>query len=47
MFSIHEMLFYGVARAVTEFILEEKWEVVGLALDEWNFYDIALRKPNE
>jgi hypothetical protein len=47
MFSVHEMLFYGVARAVTEFILEEKWEVVGLALDEWNFYDIALRKPNE
>ncbi len=47
MFSIHEMLFYGVARAVTEFVIEEKWEVVGLALDEWNFYDIALRKPNE
>ncbi len=47
MFSIHEMLLYGVARAVTEFVIEEKWEVVGLALDEWNFYDIALRKPNE
>ena len=46
MFSIHEMLLYGVARAVTEFVIEEKWEVVGLALDEWNFYDIALRKPN-
>lgn len=46
MFSVHEMLFYGVARAVTEFIIEEKWEVVGLALDEWNFYDIALKKPN-
>lgn len=47
MFSIHEMLLYGVARAVTEFVIEEKWEVVGLALDEWNFYDIALRKPNK
>jgi hypothetical protein len=46
MFSVHEMLFYGVARAVTEFIIKEKWEVVGLALDEWNFYDIALKKPN-
>jgi SAM-dependent methyltransferase len=46
MFSVHEMLFYGVARAVTEFIIKEKWQVVGLALDEWNFYDIALRKPN-
>lgn len=46
MFSVHEMLFYGVAKAVTEFIIKEKWQVVGLALDEWNFYDIALRKPN-
>jgi SAM-dependent methyltransferase len=46
MFSVHEMLFYGVARAVTEFIIKEKWQVVALALDEWNFYDIALRKPN-
>ncbi len=45
MFSIHEMLLYGVARAVTEFVVSEGWEVVGLALDEWNFYDIALRKP--
>lgn len=45
MFSVHEMLFYGVARAVTEFIIEEGWNVVGLALDEWNFYDIALIKP--
>jgi hypothetical protein len=45
MFSIHEMLLYGVARAVTEFIIEEKWQVVGLALDEWNFYDIALKRP--
>lgn len=47
MFSVHEMLFYGVARAVTEFIIEERWEVVGLALDEWNFYDIALKKTSE
>lgn len=46
MFSVHEMLFYGVARAVTEFIVKERWQVVGLALDEWNFYDIALKKPN-
>ena len=45
MFSVHEMLFYGVARAVTEFIIKEKWQVIGLALDEWNFYDIALKKP--
>lgn len=45
-FSVHEMLFYGVAKAVTEFIAEEKWQVVGLALDEWNFYDIALQKPS-
>jgi hypothetical protein len=44
-FSVHEMLFYGVAKAVTEFIIDSKWQVVGLALDEWNFYDIALKKP--
>ncbi len=45
-FSVHELLFYGVAQAVSEFIIEEEWEVYALTLDEWNFYDIALRKPS-
>jgi SAM-dependent methyltransferase len=46
-FSVHEMLFYGVAHAVTDFIVQDGWDVVGLALDEWNFYDIALQKPKK
>ncbi len=35
---------YGVARAVNEFCLAERWEIVYMALQGMGFHDVALRK---
>ena len=36
---------YGVHRAVTDFVLEEKWTLRFLALQPSALYDVALQKP--
>lgn len=36
---------YGIARAVNELILEEKYQVIGLGLHPAGLHDILLRKP--
>ena len=36
---------YGVAKAVNEFCIQQKYDVVGFALQGAGFHDILLRKP--
>lgn len=35
----------GVAKAANEFVLEEKWNVVAIALQGSGYYDLAIQKP--
>ncbi|MBE9127587.1 MULTISPECIES: class I SAM-dependent methyltransferase [unclassified Coleofasciculus] len=45
--SVAEMIPYGIPRAVNEFCIANDWEIIFFALDSWGgYHDVAIKRMN-